>query len=191
MVISKGSAELALLLKGCSAGEGRPYTSPEQPSRTWPWRCGCWWATGEPESWPRQGSAGEPSLVVWGRAGRLTDSASTQGPDPGLWVSSPQHLPHWCTTIEWSSLRGPFYRSKAAGSPWHRATTGYLRRVPMRIQYWWCSRSQRPWIDQWLNATNSCKQRCVDKRVCVYTEWHTAASTGRFLFSFWGFFFLF
>lgn len=38
---------------------------------------------------------------------------------------------------------GQTYRSKAAGSPWHR-TAGYLRGVLVRAHYWCYSRSQRP-----------------------------------------------
>lgn len=36
----------------------------------------------------------------------------------------------------WCMWRGGWCRPKATGSPWDRLTTGYLKRVPMRIQYW-------------------------------------------------------
>jgi hypothetical protein len=41
-------------------------------------------------------------------------------------------------------VKGWFCRAKAAGSSWHKATTGYQRGVQVKIQYWECSRSQRP-----------------------------------------------
>ena len=65
----------------------------------------------------------------------LPDSASKgvrAGPDSGLWIGSPQHLPHLWTAgvhVVWS------YRSKTTASPWHRTLTGYLRGAPRRIQY--------------------------------------------------------
>jgi len=53
----------------------------------------------------------------------------------------------------WSMWWGGFCRIKVAGSPWHRATIGYLREVPMRIQDWWYSRSQNPHTRQMTLCT--------------------------------------
>jgi hypothetical protein len=61
------------------------------------------------------------------------------GPGPGLWVGlSTSSMNHW------STWRDRSCRSKAVGSPCHRATAGYLRGVSVRFQYWQCSRGQRP-----------------------------------------------
>jgi hypothetical protein len=66
----------------------------------------------------------------------------------GQLVSRPAQLPprHRSRALSWLTPKSnPSCRTKAIRSPWHR-TTGYLRGVPVRIQYWQCSRSQRPWI---------------------------------------------
>lgn len=41
--------------------------------------------------------------------------------------------------------KGPNLQIQRWRSPQHRATAGYPRGVTVRIQYWQCSKSQRPW----------------------------------------------
>lgn len=44
----------------------------------------------------------------------------------------------------------------------------YLRGVPGRFQYWWCSKSQRPW-----NRPKTHWNERLQVKMCVYTVWHT------------------
>ena len=76
------------------------------------------------ESWP----------WWWGcrSAGRLTNSATTQAQIQDFELAHPNIYPMYDLP---ECMKGQSCRSKAAGSPWHRATTGYLRGVPVRIQY--------------------------------------------------------
>ena len=74
------------------------------------------------------------SLMVWAweryrRAGPGSVALTSYfpGPDLGLWVGPPQYLPHLWTD-----------RAREG------AMTGFQREVLVRVQYWRCSRSQRP-----------------------------------------------
>lgn len=65
-------------------------------------------------------------------------------------VSGLANYLNWPTTKSvlsvngWDAWKGQSCHPKAIGSPWHRATRS-PRRVPLRIQYWWCHRRQRYW----------------------------------------------
>lgn len=113
------------------------------------------------------------------RAGELTPASLGQcwralpgGADKGEPASWPSELPprprsralSWPTPKSTSSMKGwDSCCSKASGSPWHGATTGELGGVLMRIQRWWCHRSQRSRTGP---ATHChCKWRCVDRGI--------------------------
>jgi hypothetical protein len=135
--------ELAQLPEACSTwGSGPPAPAGQQSGAG----SGgvCWWAdfkdvrAEELDLFPADGStgwsswssAGELTLVVQIRQSQCIDQLSYHpGPDPGLWLG--QHLPH---LLKW--VKGQSYRPKAAGSLWHRATTRYLRGIPVRTQHW-------------------------------------------------------
>jgi hypothetical protein len=141
---------------------------------------------------PWLGSAVELALVVWvrmsrpqGQESRSADPAPCQlaravlegslwwcrcqragnqlsyhsGPDPGLWVGPTSNS----SMHGWSMWKGQSCGSKAAGSPWHQATTRYLRGVLVRIQYWSCSRSQRPRIRRMTHCSEHSQYRCVGR----------------------------
>lgn len=64
----------------------------------------------------------------------------------------------------WSTWRGWSYWPKAVASPWHRATTRWLREVSVRIFNWWCTRNQRTWTRP-MNNSLQWSFACIDKRV--------------------------
>jgi hypothetical protein len=95
-------------LKGRRAGElALPLAccSFRWASRQWCWRA-------------------HPGGVEYRRAGELTNSVQ---PTPRSRALS------WPTPTFTPSMNCQSCRSKAAGSPWHRATTGYQRGVPAQI----------------------------------------------------------
>jgi len=71
---------------------------------------------------------------------RLTSSATTQAQIQGFNLA---HSKIYAIYELLELMMGPVLQKRSAGSPWHR-TAVYLRRVHMRIQYGWCSRSQKP-----------------------------------------------
>jgi hypothetical protein len=77
-------------------------------------------------------------------------------------------------------MKGLSYRSKTTGSPWHRAMTGHQGGVPVRIQYWECSRSQRRVLYQ---THDSLQSTSASKDVRTKSMlWHTMAFTMTFCF---------
>jgi hypothetical protein len=66
------------------------------------------------------------------RAGGLTNSATTQAQIQGFELADPNIYPIYELLELMKDWSG---RSKTAGSPRHRAATGYLRGVPVLIQY--------------------------------------------------------
>lgn len=71
----------------------------------------------------------------------------------------------------WRSWKDGSYRSKAAGSPWHRATTGYPWEVLVRVQCRWCSRSQRPQTRPMTQFNEHLQLSCLGKRVYCVTHY--------------------
>lgn len=71
----------------------------------------------------------------------------------------------------WNTWRDQSYRSKIAGSTWHRTATGYSRGVSVSIHHWLCSRSQRPWT-----TSKSLQKIFANKKVRLkgYTVGETA-----------------
>jgi hypothetical protein len=121
------------------------------------------WCPGVEESWLHPSQAVHPRCR---KAGTLTNSATTRGLDPDL--------PHLRTC--WSQS----YRFKPAGSLWHRITTGYPR-VPARIQYGYCSRSQGPWTRPMTHCNEHLQvMKAVWTKGC--TVGHTEVSTARLFF---------
>jgi hypothetical protein len=116
-----------------------------------------------------------PWRCVCGRAGRLTNSATIQAKILDFELTTPAST----TFINWWNMwRGLSCRSKAAGSPWHMATTGYLRGVLVRIQYWWCSRSQKTLTRPRSHCNEHLQVKMFEQKVCDI-PWHTAASATR------------
>lgn len=124
---------------------------------------------------PHLGRVGELVLT----AHKLTNSATTPVPDPELWAGLLQHLPYPWTA---GGRRSQSCRTKAAGSLWHGATAGYLRDIPERIRYCYCSRSQEPQnsLTHW-NEHSQVKLFGQKGRLCDPPR-HTTASTVRFFF---------
>jgi hypothetical protein len=83
--------------------------------------------------WASWGSSIEFALVArCKRAGSLISSATTQAQIQGFELSHSNITP---TSVNcWHMWRDTSYTLIATGFPWHRATTGYLRVVPVRIQ---------------------------------------------------------
>lgn len=72
-----------------------------------------------------------------GQGSQLTNSAITQVQIQGLEPAYPKTYPIY-ELLEWE-------RGLVTGSPWFKATAGFLWRVSVRMQYWRCSKSQKPW----------------------------------------------
>jgi hypothetical protein len=151
LLISEGYPELPLSLTG--------HHTPV-PAVIWAW-----------ESWPHssldvalQRTKPNHSLGHHGRTGpggkgaeELVGSLTQLLPRPRSRALS------WTTTTSTPSMscksawRDRSWRTKAAGPPWFREAAGYPRRVSVKVQYWWCSRSQRPWARSGLLiAKNTC-----------------------------------
>lgn len=87
--------------------------------------------------WTSQGSAGELAWVVWQEGScRLTNPAATQVQNQG-WVPA-QHPPHLMLL---QHVKGRNLQIQNCRSPWQGTTTGYPR-VPVRVHYQYCGRSQ-------------------------------------------------
>jgi hypothetical protein len=83
----------------------------------------------------------------------------------------------------WRVWRGHSHRSKAAGSLQHRATTGYLRGISIRIQDWHCCRSQKPQTRPMTHCNKHLQEKmCGQEGMLCDTLWHTAASMMRWFF---------
>jgi hypothetical protein len=59
--------------------------------------------------------------------------------------------------------------------------TGYQRGVLVRIQSWWCGRSQRPW-PRAMTLCNEQVKKCGQQGTLQDTLWHITASTMRIFF---------
>lgn len=77
----------------------------------------------------------------------------------------------------WSVWRSYPCRSEATGSPWSRATTGCLREIPARFQYWYNSRPERTCTRPFHWKEYLKVKMCGQKD----TVWHTAASIMKFI----------
>ena len=137
--------ELAPLLTGCS--HCPPHLAWAAQWR-WPWWH--WCERTAPRVWEWGATAlhvGSPKELTWWpghrRSGGLTNWATTQAQIQDFELA---HLTSTPSVNFWSLWRGGSCRTKVAGSPWHRAITEYPRGVSVRMQCWWCSKSQRPWI---------------------------------------------
>lgn len=77
----------------------------------------------------------------WSQWSGLTKSATTQIHIQDLSWSSPISTHLWLVSMwrNWSC------GTTAVGSPYLGATAEYLKGVLVRVQNWWCTRSQRPW----------------------------------------------
>lgn len=108
----------------------KPYsaTYPKQAKRAGPW---AWLRESRP--FPCQlPQEGELALVVLVGAGERAGWPTQLPPGPRFRpLSGPTPTEVSC-------------RTKAVGSPWHRKTIEHSRGVPVRVQYWQWSRSQRP-----------------------------------------------
>lgn len=71
------------------------------------------------------------------KVGGLTNSASPKPRSKDFSWPIPTSIP---SMNSWSTLREESSGTRAAESPWHRPTAGYLRGLLMRVQYWRCSR---------------------------------------------------
>jgi hypothetical protein len=174
LLMSVGWAKFTLPITSCGTQVSRLCPSPGQCRKlalvawvqeSWPW----WHVPGRADPTPCLGSmrklAGWPIQLPHRLRSRL-------------WVDP---TPTSTSSMNcWRVWRGWLYRSKPAGSPWHRATTGYQRGV------WWESsidgiteaRSLEP--DQQSIAMSISKQRRVDKKHILWdTPWHAAASVVR------------
>ena len=78
------------------------------------------------------------------------DNEEMKDIEPGNW---PKKLEH-CT-----------FRSL-----WHRVTRGYPRGVPVKIQYWWCSRIQRLLTRQMTHCNEDLQVKMCGHK--GYTVWH-------------------
>lgn len=58
----------------------------------------------------------------------------------------------WCFWRDWSC------ETIATGSPWLK-TVGYLKGVSVSIQYWWCTRNERPWTRSTIYCNEHSKKK--------------------------------
>ena len=77
----------------------------------------------------------------------------------------------------WDVWRGWSCCSKTTGSSWYRDTTGQPGGDLMRIQYWWCHRSQRSWTRPMAHCNEHLQEKMCGQRDMVWdTLWYTTAS---------------
>lgn len=102
------------------------------------------------------------------------------------WWTQIPHRPR-CRAFSWPTLtatpsvncvrawRVQFYRTRDSGPPWYRAKTEYWRGFLVRIQCWYCSRSQRPQTIQMTHCNENLQVKLFGKTDILYdTLWHTA-----------------
>lgn len=90
-----------------------------------------------------KGSGSTPHLTGAASVAQTDQHSYHLGIQQGLGLALPS-IPHPC----WSSWRNCSWEKTPTGSPWLLEAVGYLKRVLVSVQWWWCTRNQRPWTKQ-------------------------------------------